>query len=77
MNNQIRVKSPGLLSTIQDLGRNRLMHLGIPESGAVDKKSLRLANILIGNPQHEACLEVTFIGPELEFTYDTTRNNFV
>ena len=45
----LRVISPGLLTTIQDLGRPGHQHLGIPVSGALDPVSLRAANALVGN----------------------------
>ncbi len=67
----INVKNPGLATTIQDLGRPGYYHLGIPMGGAMDRLSLRAANMLVGNDEGEACLEVVFMGPELEFTEDT------
>jgi antagonist of KipI len=36
-------------------------------SGAVDTPALRVANVLVGNPQGAAALEVTALGPELRF----------
>ena len=68
----IKVINPGLATTIQDLGRPGYYHLGIPMGGAMDRLSLRAANLLVGNPEDYACLEVVFMGPELEFTHDTT-----
>ncbi len=50
MTPSLRVLAPGLLTTIQDLGRNGFQHLGIPVSGALDPMSLRAANALAGNP---------------------------
>jgi KipI family sensor histidine kinase inhibitor len=55
----IEVLQPGLLTTVQDLGRPGLAHLGVPHSGAADRASLRLANRLAGNPDDAAGLEVT------------------
>jgi len=66
-----RVIKPGLATTVQDLGRPGYFHLGIPISGAMDRLSLRAANLLVGNDEGAACLEAVFIGPELEFTVDT------
>ena len=63
----IRVLRPGMLSTIQDLGRVGLQHLGIVPSGAMDPVAHRLANALVGNTGSEASLEVTILGPELRF----------
>ncbi len=66
----INVKTPGLATTIQDLGRPGYYHLGIPIGGAMDRLALRAANILVGNDEGAACLEIVFMGPELEFTED-------
>ena len=66
----IKVAHPGLATTIQDLGRPGYYHLGIPISGAMDRLALRAANLLVGNDEGAACLEVVFMGPQLEFTSD-------
>ena len=68
----IKVKAPGLATTVQDLGRPGYYHLGIPISGAMDRFSLRVANMLVGNDEGAAALEAVFLGPELEFTQDAT-----
>ncbi len=66
MSNDIfEVIEPGLLTTVQDLGRYGFQKYGIPVSGAMDTYSLRLANILIGNAEEEAGLEITVLGPKL------------
>ena len=67
----IRVVRPGLLTTVQDLGRHGLQHLGLCPGGAMDPVSLALANALVGNPPGAAALEITVIGPELLFEHDT------
>jgi biotin-dependent carboxylase-like uncharacterized protein len=66
----IKVISPGLATSVQDLGRPGYYHLGIPISGGMDRFSLRAANMLVGNDEGAAVLEVVFMGPELEFTSD-------
>lgn len=63
----IEVISPGGLTTVQDLGRPGLAHLGVPGSGAADRASLMLANRLLGNPEGLAALESTLRGPVLRF----------
>lgn len=68
----IKVISPGLATTVQDLGRPGYYHLGIPLSGAMDRFALRVANMLVGNDEGAAALEAVFMGPELEFTSDAT-----
>jgi len=67
----IEVIKPGLSTTVQDLGRPGFYHLGIPLSGAMDRAALRTANLLVGNAESMAGLEMTFLGPELRFTTDT------
>jgi biotin-dependent carboxylase-like uncharacterized protein len=66
----IEVLRPGGLTTIQDLGRPGLAHLGVPPSGAADPPALRLANRLVGNPEDAAALETTLQGPVLRFEDD-------
>jgi biotin-dependent carboxylase-like uncharacterized protein len=62
----IRVRRPGLLTTVQDLGRTGLAHLGVPTAGAADRRAFGLANRLVGNRPGAAALEITLAGPELE-----------
>ena len=59
------VEEGGLLSTVQDQGRSELQRYGVPVAGAVDGKSLRIANRLIGNVPGAAGLECTVSGPRL------------
>ena len=61
-----------MLTSIQDLGRYGYQKFGMPVSGAMDIHSLQLANYLVGNKREEACFEITFLGPEIEFHSDTT-----
>lgn len=65
-----KVLHPGLLTTVQDLGRPGYFHLGIPMSGAMDRYAARAANLLVGNPEGAAVLEAVFMGPQLEFEVD-------
>ena len=66
----LRVISTGLQTTIQDLGRNGSAHLGISGSGAADPFSLRSGNLLVGNPEGEAGIEMTLTGGEYQFEQD-------
>lgn len=59
------VLSPGLLTTVQDLGRPGLGAWGVPRGGALDPDGLIAANRLLGNPDGAAGLEVWFRGPRL------------
>ena len=64
----VRVRKAGLLTTIQDLGRWGYQSQGVPVAGPMDVYSHRVANALVGNADDAATLEVTLVGPELEFT---------
>lgn len=61
----IRVIKPGILSSIQDLGRRGFRSAGVPVSGAMDKLSLRIANLLCGNEAGAPAVEITLHGAEL------------
>ncbi|HIJ40999.1 MAG TPA: biotin-dependent carboxyltransferase [Deltaproteobacteria bacterium] len=54
--------SPGPLTTIQDRGRFGFGQYGVPPSGALDTFSLRVGNLLVGNEEGDACLEITLMG---------------
>ena len=56
------VLHPGLSTTLQDGGRPRFRHLGVPQGGAADRESWALANALLGNPFDTASLELTQFG---------------
>lgn len=59
---QLEVVKAGIQTSVQDLGRQGLRHVGIAQSGALDAPSLRLANRLLGNAINDAGLEIV-IGP--------------
>lgn len=63
-----RVIKGGLLTTVQDLGRNGYQAQGFNVNGVMDRRAFRIANLLLDNPENEAVLECTLIGPTLEFT---------
>jgi antagonist of KipI len=63
----VRVIRGGMLTTIQDSGRWGYQSRGVPVAGPMDPMSHRLANALVGNDRGAATLEVTLLGPELEF----------
>jgi antagonist of KipI len=56
-----------MLTTIQDLGRFGYTHFGISASGAADPLALRAANLLVGNAENAAALEMTLTGGEFVF----------
>ena len=61
--NKILVLREGINSTFQDLGRNNFYHIGLPFSGAMDKRNYLIANKLVGNKQNEAVIEFAYQGP--------------
>jgi antagonist of KipI len=65
--NRIRVVSAGLQTTVQDLGRFGWAHYGVSASGAADPLALRAANLLVGNAENAAALEMTLVGGAFEF----------
>src|SRR3979409_1681420 len=73
----LRILAPGLLTTVQDLGRAGYQSLGIPVSGALDPVSLRAANALVGNNQDAGALEVAYVGPTIAVEADDVRLSFV
>jgi len=68
----VKVLHPGFYSTIQDLGRKEFQHLGVPISGAMDLNAATMANAIIGNEDNCAVIEITMLGPKLEFHCNTT-----
>jgi antagonist of KipI len=62
----LAVVRPGMLTTVQDLGRWGRQGSGVPVAGPMDRYSHRLANRRAGNAEDMAALEVTLIGPELQ-----------
>ena len=65
------VRKPGLLTTVQDLGRTGYQRYGVVVCGAVDGFAARVANLLVGNPDTAAVLEMAIIGPDLQFEEET------
>lgn len=61
----LEVVRPGPLTTVQDLGRRGVAHLGVPRGGALDEPALRAGNRLVGNPEGAAGLETTLGGVAL------------
>jgi antagonist of KipI len=65
MTEMLRVRKPGLLTTVQDLGRPNAVSAGVPAGGAMDRFAHRAANLLVGNDEGAATLECTLSGPDL------------
>lgn len=68
----IEVLAPGLLTTVQDLGRFGWRHLGVGSAGALDTYAHSIANTLVGNCADAATLEITLLGPRLHFHHACT-----
>lgn len=64
----LKIISPGLLTTVQDLGRRGHMSTGFQVSGAMDRRSMLIANILADNHDNTPVLEMTALGISAEFT---------
>src|SRR5438034_2515738 len=58
----LSVTQAGFLTSVQDLGRNGFRQFGVSLGGALDSHALRVANLLIGNDESDAGLEITFGG---------------
>jgi biotin-dependent carboxylase-like uncharacterized protein len=72
----LRVVAPGLMTTLQDLGRRGYQSLGIPVSGALDAVGLAAANALVGNAPGTGALEIAHLGPTLLVDADSVRVAF-
>src|SRR5262245_57323321 len=66
----VTILSPGLLTTVMDLGRVGHQHHGVSVGGAADRFAVRVANSLVGNDERAAVIEMTQIGPSLSFEAD-------
>ena len=63
----LTIRKGGMQTTVQDLGRTGFQKYGVIAAGAMDPYALRMANLLVGNEENSAALEVTMIGPKLHF----------
>lgn len=66
----LTVIKPGLLTSVQDLGRFGYQKYGVIASGVMDQLAHRLSNILVGNEEKETTLEITLLGPVIQFEKD-------
>ena len=67
---KLSVRNPGMLTTVQDLGRWGFQQIGMPVAGAMDADALRIGNLLLGNDDGAAALEITLLGPTLVVSGD-------
>lgn len=64
------IQNNSLLTTIQDLGRNNYRSLGINPNGVMDTAAMHLINVLLGNNENEAVIEIHFPAPKILFEKD-------
>ena len=67
MHNYFKIVRAGINTTFQDNGRNNLYHVGIPFSGAMDKRNYILANCLVGNQTDKPVIEFAYQGPLVKY----------
>ena len=75
MNSFFEIIRAGINTTFQDEGRNNLYHIGIPFSGAMDKRNYLLSNSLLGNKINKPVIEFAYQGPLIKYKGD--KINFV
>jgi biotin-dependent carboxylase-like uncharacterized protein len=69
----LEILTPGLHTSVQDLGRFGWQAFGVPVSGALDGTALRFANLLVGNRPETAALEILLTGPTFRVAADAVR----
>ena len=67
----IRILKKGLHTSIQDLGRIGFRNYGLPVSGAMNSDDAKLSNVILGNNETDAVMEITLQGPKLQFLHKT------
>jgi biotin-dependent carboxylase-like uncharacterized protein len=67
----LEIISPGIMTSVQDLGRYGYGRFGVAPSGALDSFALRIANLLVGNREGLAGLETMLLGPGIKVLTDT------
>ncbi|XCF05227.1 biotin-dependent carboxyltransferase family protein [Tamlana crocina] len=67
----VKVLKPGLYSTVQDFGRTGYQEFGVPYSGTMDHYAAKIVNMLLGNDENAAVIEMTMTGASLQFECDT------
>ena len=72
--NYFKVIRAGINTTFQDEGRKNLYHVGIPFSGAMDKRNYLLSNKLVGNKINSPALEFAYQGPLLKYFGDKIKD---
>ena len=63
----LEIVSPGIMTSVQDMGRYGYGRFGVAPSGALDSFAMRVANLLVGNREDQAGLETMLLGPGIRF----------
>ena len=66
----LAIANPGVLATVQDTGRRGFGQIGVAPSGAADSYACRLSNLLVGNLENAALIEITLMGFQARFRCD-------
>jgi biotin-dependent carboxylase-like uncharacterized protein len=77
MTASLRIISPGLSTTVQDLGRPGFQRLGVSVGGALDPVALCAANSLVDNRHNTGALEAVYVGPSFVIDAEDARLSFV
>ena len=67
----LEIITPGILASIQDAGRQGFGEIGVAPSGAADGYACRLGNLLVGNLENAAAIEITLMGFQARFLTET------
>ena len=66
--NFFEIERAGINTTFQDNGRKNLNHIGIPISGAMDRRNYILANAMLKKDLNSAVIEFAYQGPLLKYS---------
>ncbi len=68
--NLLEIIEPGILASVQDVGRQGYRRIGVAPSGAADSYACRIGNLLVGNLEDAAAVEITLMGIEARFRHE-------
>ncbi len=66
----LEILAPGILATVQDSGRQGYRQIGVAPSGAADSYACRIGNLLVGNLESAAVVEITLMGFQTRFKHE-------
>lgn len=67
----LEIIKPGLLTSIQDMGRKGFAYYAIPASGVMDKNAAKIALLLLHLSEETPLIECTSIAPHIKFDAST------